>query len=145
MGITDLRLTQELTQYPPLIFNLQKTLILFQNGKMMKLILLCLVVAIVFAKPKGSLPIGWLKEEATNAATDAAKDVAQKETDKAVEEASHVLKRMQLGRQRASSMLQSQMANKQDDDVATMSPADYEARQEYLRAKYTFGGPGIRV
>jgi len=106
----------------------------------MKLILLCLVVAIVFAKPKGSIKS---EDEATNAATDAAKDVAQKETDKAVEEASHVLKRMQLGRQRASSMLQSQMANKQDD--ATMSPADYEARQEYLRAKYTFGGPGIRV
>merc|ERR1711887_10582 len=131
--------TQELTQYPPLIFKLQKTLILFQNGKMMKLILLCLVVAIVFAKPRGSLPIGWLEEEATDAAKD-----AQKETDKAVEEASHVLKRMQLGRQRASSMLHSQMANKQDDDVTTMSPADYEAYQEYLRAKYSFGGPGIR-
>jgi len=55
----------------------------------MKLILLCLVVAIVFAKPKGSLPIGWLDDEATNAATDAAKDVAQKETDKAVDEARH--------------------------------------------------------
>jgi len=107
----------------------------------MKLILLCLVVAIVFAKPKGSLPIGWLKEEATNAATDAAKDVAQKETDKAVEEASHVLKRMRLGRQRALSVLQSQMVNKQDDD-ATMSPAD-EAHQEYLRAKYSFGGVGM--
>jgi len=65
---------------------------LFQNGKMMKLILLCLVVAIVFAKPKGSLPIGWLDDEATNAATDAAKDVAQKETDKAVEEARHGIK-----------------------------------------------------
>merc|ERR1712055_288372 len=78
MGITDHRLTLELTQYPPLIFNLQKTLILFQNGKMMKLILLCLVVAIVFAKPKGSIKLA-----------DPAKDVAQKETDKAVEEARH--------------------------------------------------------
>jgi len=42
----------------------------------MKLILLCLVVAIVFAKPKGSIEL--------------AKDVAQKETDKAVEEARNV-------------------------------------------------------
>jgi len=45
---------------------------------MMKLILLCLVVAIVFAKPKGSIKLA-----------DPAKDVAQKETDKAVEEARH--------------------------------------------------------
>jgi len=61
----------------------------------MKLILLCLVVAIVFAKPKGSIKLA-----------DPAKDVAQKETDKAVEEARHELKRMRLRRQRASSVLQ---------------------------------------
>jgi len=42
----------------------------------MKAILLCLVVASVFAKPKGYIELA-----------DAAKDVAQKETDKAVEEA----------------------------------------------------------
>jgi len=44
----------------------------------MKAILLCLVVASVFAKPKGYIELA-----------DAAKDVAQKETDKAVEEARH--------------------------------------------------------
>jgi len=55
----------------------------------MKLILLCLVVVAVSAKPKGSNKLA---------------DAAQKETDKAVEEARHALKRMQLIRQEASSM-----------------------------------------
>jgi len=52
----------------------------------MKLILLCLVVAIVFAKPKGSIKLA-----------DPAKDVAQKETDKAVEEARHAARQFTLG------------------------------------------------
>merc|ERR1711970_156584 len=40
---------------------------LFQNGKMMKPILLCLVVASVFAKPKGSIKLA-------DAAKDTCKD-----------------------------------------------------------------------
>ena len=72
----------------------------------MKLILLCLVVAIVFAKPKGSIKLA-----------DPAKDDAQKETDKAVEEARHVLKRMRLGRQRASSVLQTTKIVPQPDNA----------------------------
>merc|ERR1712212_718520 len=82
MGITDLRETQELTQYQTFFLKL-----FFLFGKMMKLlklILLCLVVASVLAKTKGSI--------------------------KLADEGS-ALKRMLFPRQRASSVLQSsQMA-----------------------------------
>merc|ERR1712142_1240824 len=138
MGITDLTLTQELTQYPPLIFNLQENLNFVpkrENDEANSSLFgrcdrLCKTTRI---------PAHWMVGGGGNRRGE------RRAKRKAVEEASHVLKRMQLGRQRASSMLHSQMANKQDDDVTTMSPADYEAYQEYLRAKYSFGGPGIRV
>jgi len=58
-------------------------------------------------------------------------EAADKAVEKAVEEARHALKRMRLGRQRASSVLQSsQMVNRQDQSMEPMAPLEPMALME---------------